>query len=60
MVEESEEQRRERLEDEEFARTGSFSVKLNIEFDVTEADMQKDLVKKTEGKNIKVKKPSSN
>ena len=43
---------KERLEDEEFARTGSCSFKMDIDITITENDMLQDLVKKTEGKNI--------
>lgn len=47
--EESEEQKLQRLSDEEFARTGIFRTKLDLEIKITQQDMEQDLVKRTEG-----------
>jgi hypothetical protein len=41
------------LEDEEFARTGSFTIKMDIDIEITEEDMLRHLVNETEGKMIK-------
>jgi hypothetical protein len=43
---------KEETEDEHFARRGSFSSSFKVKIKVTEEDLLKDLVKKTEGKNI--------
>jgi hypothetical protein len=59
-MEESEDQKQERLSDEEFARTGVASFKINIDIEITEEDLLRDLVKKTEGSNIKVEKSEEN
>ena len=50
--EESEEQKLQRLSDEEFARTGIFRTKIDLEIKITQQDMEQDLVKRTEGKKI--------
>lgn len=42
------------IEDEEFLKTGSFTVNLSYNIKVTEEDLVKDLVKNTEGKMIEV------
>lgn len=60
MKEETEEERLQRLSNEEFARTGSCTFNLSIEINITEEDMLQDLVKRTEGKIIKVDKPNLN
>ena len=39
-------------EDEEFLRTGSFSISFKVDLEITEEDMIRDLVGKTEGKMI--------
>lgn len=52
MNEESEEQKLQRLSDEEFARTGIFRQKLDLEITITQREMERDLVKRTEGKKI--------
>jgi len=47
-------------EDEEFVRTGSFTTSFTLNISITEEDMIRDLINKTEGKNIKIKKPNNN
>lgn len=49
-----------RLEDDEFARTGSFSTTLSVSVIITEQDLLQDLVSRTEGKNISPDKPNLN
>jgi len=51
---------KEETDDERFARTGVFSTSLNIAIKITEEDMLRDLIKKTEGKNIKANEPDKN
>ncbi|GAA4338767.1 hypothetical protein GCM10023149_48990 [Mucilaginibacter gynuensis] len=53
MKDELSDEERERLEDEAFAETGSCSFTLAYDFDITEQDLTKQLVKDTEGKSIK-------
>ena len=50
----------EETDDERFARTGVFCTSFNIEVTVTEEDMLRDLIKKTEGKNLKPDEPGKN
>ena len=57
---ESEAERLERLSNEEFARTGIFDTSFSIDIKITEEDMIKDLISKTEGKNIQIEKPNNN
>lgn len=47
-------------EDEEFARTGSFTETFGITITITEQDLLQDLVSRTEGKNISPDKPNLN
>jgi hypothetical protein len=58
--EESDEQRLERFENEEFARTGVFNANFKIEIRITERDLIKKLVDDTEGKMINPDEPSKN
>lgn len=39
-------------EDEEFARTGVFRTSFQIEINITQKDMEKELVKEIEGKTL--------
>ena len=45
---------------EEFARTGAITYTLNIDIEITEEDLLRDLVKRTEGNNIKIEKSEDN
>lgn len=60
MKEETEEERLQRLSDEEFVRTGSSTFSFNLDIKITEKDMLRDLVNKTEGKNISINKIEEN
>lgn len=55
-----EEEERERLENEEFLRTGRWSKSATIKFTITQKDMERDLVLKTEGKMIEPEEPNLN
>jgi hypothetical protein len=50
----------ERLSDEEFVRTGSCTYNFNIDFEITQEDMLRELVERTEGNNIKIEKSEEN
>ncbi|WP_316778270.1 hypothetical protein [Pedobacter antarcticus] len=50
----------EQLEDDEFERTGIFSIDLDFEINITERDMMIDLIKRSEGINFTPDKPMEN
>jgi hypothetical protein len=50
----------ERLEDEEFERTGIYTSTLDFDITITEEDLIKDLIKRTEGKKIIPDEPNQN
>ncbi|WP_256013206.1 hypothetical protein [Desertivirga xinjiangensis] len=47
-------------EESDFGKSGKTTIKTKIEFEITEVDLLKDLVEKTEGNNIKVDNPPEN
>lgn len=56
--EESEEERLERLENEEFARTGTFSTSFKINIQITESDVIDQFLK--DNKDLQPKDPNHN
>ncbi|KEQ31247.1 hypothetical protein N180_03090 [Pedobacter antarcticus 4BY] len=50
----------EQLEDDEFERTGIFSIELDFEINITERDMMIDLIKRSEGINFTPDKQMEN